>query len=368
MLQAFDGALTNFRARFPQLTGPAVQRKDACGFCDSLVGEKLAEADFWDLADVNLVRCSACGLMQVDPMLKPPVVSEGCLALYRYQQLGETERSRRRGLYRAFRHGVAFGVSLKMKGIEPKRVLEVGAGDGYFLKGVQYVFPRATYVGLDLVEEILEALKKEHGFETIYSALEDVDPATMGQFDLVVARDILEHVARPGLVLEKLTQMTCDSGYLFFITPNGWQDAWQMFSRWKVDRTRSELLINHVNYFDPTSLRARLESLNLKIDDWFIYNLKTFFRGAGWRLIEQHKARVSQKRSASETIAKSSNLTKTFAIAAEAAIPRAYRWTFLRPVLFFYCWYKHTPFLRVKPSARVGEEIFCLAQKSPTSV
>ena len=96
MLQAFDGVLTNFRGRFPQLNGPVVQRKDACGFCDSLVGEKLAEADFWDLAEVELVRCSACGLMQVDPMLKPPVVSEGCLALYRYQQMGETARSRRR--------------------------------------------------------------------------------------------------------------------------------------------------------------------------------------------------------------------------------------------------------------------------------
>lgn len=372
MLQSFNGPLTNFRIRYPQLTGPQVRRQDSCGFCDSLDAESLAKADYWDLAEIELVRCKACGLMQVDPMLVPDVVSEGCLALYRHQQSGESERSRRRGLYRAFRHGVAFGVSLKLKGISPKRVLEVGAGDGYFLKGVQYVFPEATYVGLDLVDEILQALKTKHGFQTIHSSLEDVDPVRMGQFDLVIARDILEHVTRPGLVLAKLSSMIEPLGRLFFITPNGWQDAWQMFSRWKVDGARSELLINHVNYFEPESLRVRLEDLGFNIEDWFIYNLKTFFRGAGWRLIEKHKARRSERRSAKKVISESSTLSTTFAKAADAAIPRVYASSsfefLLRPVLMAYCWFKHTPFLRVKPSARVGEEIFCLAQKKSTSV
>ncbi len=130
-----------------------------------------------------------------------------------------------------------------------------------------------------------------------------------------------------------------------------------------MDRVRSELLINHVNYFDPTPLRSQLESLNFELKDWFVYNLKTFYRGAGWRLIDIHKARISERKSAAKTIAQSASLESTFKKATVSAIPRAYGVSLLKPLLMLYCWIKHMPFIRVSPSARIGEEIYCLAQK-----
>lgn len=363
MLGVFTGPLQAFRSRAPQLLGPERERVDACGFCGSRKALWLSRADYWDLAEVSLVRCTDCGLLQLDPMLKGDVAARGCLALYRHQQSGETAKSRRRGLYRAFRRGVAFAVELKRKGVEPTRVLEVGAGDGYFLKGLQYVFPRAEFTCVDVVAEILDAMRTQHGFKTIQSAVEDLNPAVVGRYDLVVARDILEHVTLPGKVLETISHVVSPGGYFFFITPNGWQDAWQMFSRWKMDQVPSEILINHVNYFDPVSLRRKVEALGMKIQDWYIYDLKTFWRGAGWRLIERHKAQRSAKRSAKQVIDATKNLTSSFAAVVERSIPSAYRISFLRPILMFYCWFKHTSFVRVDPSTRIGEEIYCFAQK-----
>lgn len=363
MLQRFSEPLIRFRSRAIQLDGPSIERQDKCGFCDSRNAYLLAKADYWNLQAVDLVRCQDCGLIQVDPMLTKQSTETGCLALYRFQHQGETERSRKRGLYRAFRRGVAFGVDLKIKGIAPKSVLEIGAGDGAFLKGLQYVFPKATYTCLDVVDEILQALKKQHGFESIHSTVEDIDPTTIGRFDLIVARDILEHVTKPGVAMKTMTEILSPGGHLFFITPNGWQDAWQMFSRWKVSKIKSELLINHVNYFDTISLRKQIDMLGLEICDWFNYDFKTFSRGAGWRLLEQHMARPSAQRSAINVIQKTESLQTAFQTASESPIPAAYTWLIARPFLMAYCWFKHTAFVRVDPAARVGEEIYCLARK-----
>jgi hypothetical protein len=110
-------------------------------------------------------------------------------------------------------------------------------------------------------------------------------------------------------------------------------------------------------------LRKKIEGHGLKIRKWYIYDLKTFFRGAGWKLIDQHKARVSIRRSALETIETTKTLSSTFKVANQDTIPKAYSWSLLKPVLMLYCWYKHTSFVRVNADTRVGEEIFCLAEK-----
>ncbi len=357
--------------KFPIPGGEAVERHDSCGMCGAIAAEKVSEIQFWDLADSHLVRCKACGHMQLDPMLSGEIMAKGCLALYRHQQAGENSKSRRRGFFRAFRKGVAFGVTLKLMGIRPQRILEVGAGDAYFMIGLKYVFPEAECTCLDIVEEILDAIKTKHGFNTICSSLENLSPEMLPKeksggdqkFDLIVARDILEHVEKPRQVIENLHSVLRPGGHFYFIVPNGWQDAWQAFSRWRADRVKSELLINHVNYYDPESLKALLVELRFKIMKWYIYDLKTFSRGAGWRMIDRHKAAKSTARSADKVIASTESISSTMADAIVNPIPWVFSLGILRPVLMAYCWFKHTPLLRVQPEAYVGEEIFCLAEK-----
>lgn len=365
MFQFLTPLYRNFRERYQPLTGPPVRRQEACGICGEWEAAELAQADFWDLQQVDLVRCSSCRNIQLDPMLQPSVVEKGCLALYRLQHQNETTGSRRRGFYRAFRKGVAFGTSLRIRGIEPRRILEVGSGDGYFLKGVQFVFPNAECACLDIVKEILDATEKVHGFASYCSALESFKVADHEKFDLIIARDILEHVSEPGNAIRNLAGALNNLGLLYFITPNGLQDGWQLFSRSKKHNEVGELLINHVNYFDPTSLKSFLQSVGFEVLEFYIYDFKQFYRGAGWRLIEQHMARRSARRSAAEVLQTTPSLEVTFQEAIDAnAVPRVYRLQSFRLFLMLYCWLKHMPKFRLSAEAGVGEEIFALARIS----
>lgn len=367
MLQILTPFYRMFRNQFQPLEGQSVEREDACGICGAKQGLLLAEADYWDLQRVRLVRCSKCHNAQLDPRLNEKSVETGCVALYRLQHQNETTASRRKGFYRAFRKGVAFATTLKLRGFKPSRILEVGSGDGYFLKGVQYVFPDANCSCLDVVKEILDATESVHGFTSYCSTVESFQVGASEKFDLIIARDILEHVNEPGKALRSLASSLNPNGLLYFITPNGLQDGWQLFSRWQKNHTAGELLINHVNYFDPASLKTFLNSIGLKILDFYIYDFKQFYRGAGWRLLEQHMSPASTKRSASEVIKSTPSLESTFQEAIYTnAIPRAFNLTVLKPVLMLYCWLKHIPKFRLGADAGVGEEIFSLSIKSHT--
>ena len=353
---------STFRNRFPALSGPKAQVRHACDFCGSTDAELLAKADYWDLQQVELVRCLKCRNSRLDPRLTAENVEAGCIALYRLQHSQESTTSRRKGFSRAFRKGVAFGAELKLKGFTPARVLEIGAGDGFFLKGVQFVFPQAKCACLDVVKEILLATEAAHGFSSYHSSVELFQVSPHEKFDLIIARDILEHVNEPGKALRQLSDALNENGILYILTPNGLQDGWQLFSRWEKDRVPGELLINHVNYFDPRGLREFLATLNLEIREFFVYDFKQFFRGAGWRLIEKHMSRVSTRRSASTMIQTTPELQVTFQSALNTDVfPAVFKMGPLKPLWMLYCWLKHSPKLRVGPEALVGEEISVLA-------
>lgn len=351
-----------FRRNFRGLHGAETSVVYACDICGSNQAELLAKTDFWDLQQVGLVRCTGCGNSRLDPRLKPENVETGCIALYRLQHTQESTESRRKGFFRAFRKGVAFATDLKLKGFQPNRVLEIGAGDGFFLKGVQFVFPNTKCCCLDIVDEILLATEKVHGFKSYHSSVESFQVPADEKFDLIIARDILEHVNEPGKALRRLSDALKTKGLLYVITPNGLQDGWQLFSRWNQDKKPGELLINHVNYFDPCGLRDYLATLNLEIHEFFVYGFKQFFRGAGWRMMEKHMAKVSTGRSAHKIIQSTPALQVTFQEAINTdVLPGFFGINGLKPLLLSYCWLKHSPKLRLGPEAMVGEEISVLA-------
>ena len=49
--------------------GEVVTRKESCRICGSLEGIKIAEIEFWDLQECNIIQCTSCRLIQLDPML-----------------------------------------------------------------------------------------------------------------------------------------------------------------------------------------------------------------------------------------------------------------------------------------------------------
>ncbi|PIT98789.1 MAG: hypothetical protein COT74_13935 [Bdellovibrionales bacterium CG10_big_fil_rev_8_21_14_0_10_45_34] len=75
-------------------------------------------------------------------------------------------------------------------------------------------------------------------------------------------------------------------------------------------------------------------------------------------------ARPSVLRSAQDVIESTPSLKSTIQEVIDVQpIPKVFEYKLLKPLLVFYCWFKHTPFLRIGPEAGVGEEVMCLAQK-----
>jgi SAM-dependent methyltransferase len=101
------------------------------------------------------------------------------------------------------------------------------------------------------------------------------------KFDVIVFRDLLEHVTNPAEFLSKVGSLLNDFGLVFFITPNGLEDFWATNQRWKHGQSETLWLLNHINFFLPQTLDALMQSAGLKRHKGFKYGLKRYKKGYG---------------------------------------------------------------------------------------
>jgi 2-polyprenyl-6-hydroxyphenyl methylase/3-demethylubiquinone-9 3-methyltransferase len=107
--------------------------------------------------------------------------------------------------------------------LEGKRALDVGCGAGLLTEPLTRLGARAT--GVDAAPELIVAAR-EHaaamGLDIDYR--ERTVEETEGQFDLVTAMEVVEHVADPGAFLKALAKRLAPGGLLILSTPNatGW--------------------------------------------------------------------------------------------------------------------------------------------------
>jgi 2-polyprenyl-3-methyl-5-hydroxy-6-metoxy-1,4-benzoquinol methylase len=78
-------------------------------------------------------------------------------------------------------------------------------------------------------EDVLKFDKLHHGYETIQTPVEKHLPELDDKFDLIIARDILEHVIDISMVIKNVKQYLKEDGIFHFITPNGHEDVWKHY-------------------------------------------------------------------------------------------------------------------------------------------
>ena len=98
-------------------------------------------------------------------------------------------------------------------------VLDAGCGDGRFLELLSGQAPDLTLVGADYSPLPLEAAR-EKGFAVERANFEVALPFENGQFDLVNAAQVLEHIYNPDLFVGELRRVLRDDGHLVLSTPN----------------------------------------------------------------------------------------------------------------------------------------------------
>jgi 2-polyprenyl-6-hydroxyphenyl methylase/3-demethylubiquinone-9 3-methyltransferase len=107
--------------------------------------------------------------------------------------------------------------------LKPKRVLEVAAGDASLCaclaaKGVE-VF--ANDLRAESLREAISCFSVGNQINLLPGNLFDLDPAENGLFDLVIACEIIEHVAHTVDLLRHLRRFLTPGGHLILTTPNG---------------------------------------------------------------------------------------------------------------------------------------------------
>ena len=105
----------------------------------------------------------------------------------------------------------------------PRRVLEIAAGDAAL--SASLAAQGAEVVANDLRSEELDLAIMQFTTASRLACLGgnvfDLDPRIVGTFDLVIACEVIEHVAHPDELLRTLAGFVAPDGALLLTTPNG---------------------------------------------------------------------------------------------------------------------------------------------------
>ena len=93
-----------------------------------------------------------------------------------------------------------------LAGLAPRRILEIGVGEGHVMTRVRERFPGVPLVGLDLPDEALRDEWKQQGLPCMFGDATTL-PFPDDSFDLVLAIEVLEHVPGPEAALAELARV-----------------------------------------------------------------------------------------------------------------------------------------------------------------
>lgn len=143
-----------------------------------------------------------------------------------------------------------------LKWVKGPKVLDVGCtshrveiGSPHWLHGrLVEMFP--DVVGIDISNENIESLKKA-GFTNLYvQSAETFDLPEM--FDTIVAGELIEHLANPGLFLQRARKHVSNGGTLVLTTPNPFSVAYFLYALLKFPRTSQNP--EHTCWFCPRTM------------------------------------------------------------------------------------------------------------------
>ena len=165
-------------------------------------------------SDSWLGKCEACGLVQVVPRPTLEALENyyavdyrvGCCAGSDVANLSEFPAD---NLYYYNRGQAAASLVGEHLGIEPRTVLDVGAGYGHILDALGARYPDARRVAIEFSQVCANHLRSL-GVEVHQDPADRVLPALDDRFDVVVLSHVLEHLLDPpemlGLIRDHMSQ------------------------------------------------------------------------------------------------------------------------------------------------------------------
>jgi 2-polyprenyl-3-methyl-5-hydroxy-6-metoxy-1,4-benzoquinol methylase len=132
------------------------------------------------------------------------------------------------------------------------RILDLGCRDGALTK---HYATSNIVTGMDVDREALHRAEKRLGIETIWADVEEPFPFPCESFDVVVAGELLEHVAQPAAVVGEARRVLTAPGAFVGSVPN----AFRLKGRLRFMSGRQpETDATHLHLFTTIDLRTLL--------------------------------------------------------------------------------------------------------------
>jgi SAM-dependent methyltransferase len=119
-------------------------------------------------------------------------------------------------LERRMMQGFMSALDAMLDGFAPRRILEIGVGEGHVTARVRERLPAAAIVGVDLPDDELAGQWRAADLACVFGDATRL-PSRGGAFDLVLAIEVLEHIPAPDAALAELARVC--SGALIASVP-----------------------------------------------------------------------------------------------------------------------------------------------------
>lgn len=229
----------------------------ACPACHS---EKWREA--FTKFGFSYVRCAKCATLFMNPRPAPPVMRDYYQNSENYRYWAKyifpaSEQSRREKIHRPWLKRIRD--YCQRYGIDAEFIVEVGPGFGTFGLLVKESGAFNRYLAIEPTPELAQACRKR-GLEVIAQPVEEVKDE-LGA-NVVAAFEVIEHLFAPEQFLRHCGKILAADGLLVISCPNG-----QGFDIEVLGAKSLAIDAEHVNLFNPASLRQLVESCGFAVKE-----------------------------------------------------------------------------------------------------
>ncbi len=153
-------------------------------------------------------------------------------------------------------HGRAEAVRAVVPG--PARLLEIGCGDGYFLR---YVKDLGWDVeGIELGRSAAEFARERLGVRVHCGRVEELS-LPQSRYDVIYLHHVFEHLGSPLETLQRLRPLLADGGWLYLAIPNWRSLDRRIFGACWIGMTPPQ----HLFLYDRSTLKALLAKAGFKL-------------------------------------------------------------------------------------------------------
>jgi SAM-dependent methyltransferase len=254
-----------------ELADPAIPLIDeeavgACALCGGHAFDGFARGFDYELRTCRnewvFRRCTVCDHVQLDP--RPPASALGVIYpphYYSYNMEKEVSPIALKG--KEILDRMKFGSILSFLGRKPRSFVDIGCGDGHYLRHMERAegVPRERLYGLELSDKTVARLRGE-GYQAFNERAETCESIPAGGVDLATMFHVIEHVADPAAVARKVSGWLAPGGIFAIETPN--LDALDA-RLFKATFWGGYHIPRHWHLFREKTLRAMLEGAGLEV-------------------------------------------------------------------------------------------------------